>query len=286
MVYLEYFLYVRLGFLWSSRTLPSYLGPSPTQMIFLLVFVIVNTITLLALGVLLIRNVWVLGSNVTTIEGWEIERHQNLVRRARARGGYLDGPDGTRLKITKQEFPYDIGVYQNAKQAMGSIFLLWLWPLSPTPSDASGLDFETNGFEDAGKAWPPPDPDRIPRQQFKLDEQDPFTYGAGSPGLDVQAFRERQRKDMLRFTDGHVAATHRVPFYQAREESSEDAVDGSRDLTGSRHHSNSGSVWRDSEGDRLQDFGVDEEAEGYGEEGLPLAELLRQKKALQELESR
>ncbi|KAL8702763.1 MAG: hypothetical protein Q9201_004064 [Fulgogasparrea decipioides] len=255
-------------------------------MIFLFIFVVVNSITLLALGVLLLRNIWVLGSNVTTIEGWEIERHRTLVRRARAHGGYLDGPDGIRLKITKQEFPYDIGVYQNVKQAMGSTFLLWLWPFTSTPSDTSGLDFETNGFEDPGKAWPPPDPDRIPRRQFKLNEQDPFTHGAGSSGLDVQAFRERQQKDTLRFIDGHVAVTHRVPFHQAREDGSKDAVDVRRDVVNSRRHSNSGSDWRDSEGDRLEDFGVDEEAEGYGEEDLPLAELLKQKKAVQELESR
>lgn len=76
--------------------------------------------TLFALAVLLIRSVWCLAVNTTTIEGWEIERHAALVRRARYLGGYLDGPDGVRVRIVKQEFPYDIGIWQNIKQGMGT----------------------------------------------------------------------------------------------------------------------------------------------------------------------
>lgn len=116
-------------------------------MVFLFVFLTVNTITLFALAVLLARNVWCLGGNVTTIEGWEIERHETLVRRARVLGGYLDGPDGIKIGIRKQEFPYDIGILQNMMQGMGGNPLLWLWPFAATPSNASGLDFKTNGFE-------------------------------------------------------------------------------------------------------------------------------------------
>ena len=106
-----------------------------------------NSITLFALAILLARSIWCLGGNVTTIEGWEIERHETLVRRARVLGGYLDGPDGTRLNLRKQEFPYDIGILQNMKQGMGGTPLLWLWPFTATPSNESGLVFETNGFE-------------------------------------------------------------------------------------------------------------------------------------------
>lgn len=117
------------------------------QLILLFIFSTVNSITLFALTVMLVRNIWILGSNVTTIEGWEIERHETLVGRANARGGYLDGLDGMRIRITKHEFPYDVGIYQNARQGMGSTFLLWLWPFAPSPSSATGLEFETNGFE-------------------------------------------------------------------------------------------------------------------------------------------
>lgn len=116
-------------------------------MIFLFIFLVVNSVTLFALAILLARNFWCLGGNVTTIEGWEIERHETLVHRARKLGGYLNGPYGKKVRIQKQEFPYDIGFYQNIRQGMGSSPLLWFWPFAFTPSSESGLDFETNGFE-------------------------------------------------------------------------------------------------------------------------------------------
>ena len=116
-------------------------------MILFFILFVANSVTLLALGILLARNIWCLGGNVTTIEGWEVERHEALVYRARKHGGYLDGPDGTKIRIKKQEFPYDIGIYENVKQGMGGNPLLWLWPFAATPSIDSGLDFETNGFE-------------------------------------------------------------------------------------------------------------------------------------------
>lgn len=78
-----------------------------------------NSLTLFALGILLVRTLWSLGANVTTIESWEIERHSTLVHRARYFGGQLDGPDGIKIIIKKQEFPYDIGIFQNIRDGMG-----------------------------------------------------------------------------------------------------------------------------------------------------------------------
>lgn len=117
------------------------------QMALLFTLITTNSITLFALGILLVRNIWFLGSNVTTIESWEIARHEALVRRARVSGGYLDGPDGIKVRITRQEFPYDIGIFQNICQGMGGSAFFWLWPFAATPLNASGLRFETNGFE-------------------------------------------------------------------------------------------------------------------------------------------
>ncbi|KAL8950677.1 MAG: hypothetical protein Q9222_003299, partial [Ikaeria aurantiellina] len=258
-----------------------YLGPSPAQLGILFSLSLTNSITLFALGVLLARNVWVLASNVTTIEGWEIERHEALVRRARKHGGYVDGPDGMRLKISKQEFPYDIGFYKNAKQAMGGTFLLWLWPFASTPPNMSGLDFETNGFEDPGQAWPPPDPDRMPRYQYNATDYKPFTYEAGYPEFDVQAFRERQQRDALRFTNTNYLTYRRAASHQqneglGQEERQESPVAVAR-------QSNGASIfdWRDSSGDRLQDFGVDEEVEN-DDDNVPLAELQRRRRKLEQ----
>ena len=58
--------------------------------------------------------------NITTIEDWEIDRHETLLRRAKAMGGYLDGPDGMQVRIKRQEFPFDIGIWSNVKQGMGT----------------------------------------------------------------------------------------------------------------------------------------------------------------------
>ena len=88
-------------------------------MIHLFILFVVNSLTLFALFILLIRSLWSLGINTTTIESWEIERHKTLVRRARYFGGSLDGPGGIRINIKKQEFPYDIGIWGNIKAGMG-----------------------------------------------------------------------------------------------------------------------------------------------------------------------
>lgn len=126
---------------------PQYLGPSAIQMALLFVLIMTNSITWFALSILLLRSIWSIGTNVTTIEAWEIERHETLLRRARVSGGYLDGPDGTKVRITRQEFPYDVGIFRNIRQGMGSRPFSWLWPLAATLSNESGLHFETNGFE-------------------------------------------------------------------------------------------------------------------------------------------
>lgn len=97
-----------------------YFGPNLLQLSHLFVLFIVNSFTLFALSILLIRTVWMLCANTTTIEGWEISRHRTLVRRAKVFGGFLDGPDGTKIRIRKQEFPYDIGIWKNMRDGMGS----------------------------------------------------------------------------------------------------------------------------------------------------------------------
>ena len=100
------------------------------------------------MSILLCKNIYTVGANITTIEGWEIARHKAVVRRAKVLGGYLDGPDGTKVFVKKQEFPYDIGILANIQQALGSAWpWVWLWPFAATPSGESGRRFEVNGFE-------------------------------------------------------------------------------------------------------------------------------------------
>ena len=98
--------------------------------------------------ILLGRTLWSMALNITTIEGWEIERHETLLRRARVLGGYLVGPDGNKVQLERQEFPWDIGIWKNLCQAMNSRNpLSWVWPFAKSPSVESGLIFEHNGIE-------------------------------------------------------------------------------------------------------------------------------------------
>ncbi|KAK5045154.1 hypothetical protein LTR84_009487 [Exophiala bonariae] len=223
--------------------------------------------------------VWGLGGGVTTIESWEIERHEQLLRRARVLGGYLDGPDRIRVKIVRQEFPYDIGIWSNIAQGMGSSNpLAWFWPFSQTPK-TDGLLFEENGFEDPGLTWPPPDPDRMPRASRGSDVlEDPFNHHQGfSPAEEILAFKKRQQADFESRAD-YYGVKRRRPFHERFEQST---VDATEDMSREMHDGESSGEegWQDTGGNRLKDFGVDEDVEFYDEDDIPISELLRRRKA-------
>ncbi|KAL2357667.1 putative zinc finger protein DHHC domain-containing protein [Cryomyces antarcticus] len=287
MSYLEYFLYIRVAIVWNTRALPSYLGPTPLQLIHLFTLMVVNSFTLFALSILLARSIWCLAVNTTTIEGWEIERHEAVLRRSRYLGGYLDGPDGMRVKIVRQEFPYDIGIWSNIKQGMGTrnVFA-WLWPFAASPSVESGLRFEVNGFEDPDTTWPPPDPDRMPRVRRRFDPDTAFVHG----DTEVEAFRQRQAEDLKRYTQPQGTIHRRLPFhkrfsdpntvseYGVEDVGEEDFSDGINEVEEEEEEEGE-EAWRNSEGERLGDFGVDEDVEFYDEDDIPLAELIRRRKS-------
>lgn len=85
---------------------------------------------------------------MTTIEGWEVERHEAVYRRARVMGGSLEGPDGKRVRIEHQEFPWDVGIWTNICQGMGSSSPpLWFLPFAGSPTVESGLAFEHNEID-------------------------------------------------------------------------------------------------------------------------------------------
>ncbi|KAF2281268.1 zf-DHHC-domain-containing protein [Westerdykella ornata] len=120
LAYLASLLWPPIAHLWHNRNMPSYLGPSMLQLVHLFALCVGDFVMLFALGILLVRNIWSLAVNTTTIEGWEIERHATLVRRARYFGGWLEGPGGVQVRIEKQEFPYDVGIWTNCKEGMGT----------------------------------------------------------------------------------------------------------------------------------------------------------------------
>ena len=180
----------------------------------------------------------------------------------------------------------------------GVQILQWFNPLAPTPSIESGLSFEVNGFESPSLTWPPPDPDRLSRKVPKgMDKfEEAFTYL--DAGLDASetlaAFRKRQDEDVVRRRKPFV---QRVEAKLAREGANEDGyeygygedaedddeVPESRNVHDkeSLDGSQSGEEgWRNSEGERLKDFGVDEDVEFYDErdDDVPLGQLLARRK--------
>ena len=242
------------------------------------------------LSILLVRTAWSLGGNVTTIESWEIERHSRLIRRARVFGGYLDGPNGVKVRIRKQEFPYDIGIWRNISQGMDSGFpLKWLWPFAAT-SRSSGLKFETNRFEDPSKSWPPPDPDRLLRTQYHLDSNEAFTYpGRSLSNYDeIEAFKKRQQEDQLR-RQNRSGIRQRRPFHERQGSNSHFGIEYNQEGEEEEEEEEEGNDedasesgeegWQDSGGNRLKDYGVDEVIEFYDEDDIPISELLRRRKA-------
>jgi palmitoyltransferase len=261
-----------------------YLGPNAGQLVHLFILAMTNSFTLFMLSAMLIRTIWGLGGNVTTIESWEIARHRKLLRRARAFGGYLDGPDGVKVKIERHEFPYDIGIWANIKQGMDSGNIPgWLWPFVSTPS-SSGLEFEVNGFDEPFHSWPPPDPDRIPRLQRSFDGGQAFIYQQTplSDYEEIEAFKKRQQDDLER-RESNTGVVRRKPFHDRHgSQFHGKQSDAASDEDSSEAQSDSGEEgWRSPEGDRLRDYGVDEDAEFYDQDDIPLSELLRRRRGEQ-----
>jgi palmitoyltransferase len=257
---LAYHLVVRALVIWNERNLPAYLGPSVYAMAHLFVLLLVNSITLFALGILLVRAIYSLATNTTMIESWEIERHEALIERARKNGGWVYANGGQKIHTEHQEFPYDIGIWKNLCQGMGtSNVILWLLPFGGAPSIHSAGKFEVNGFEDESKVWPPPDPEKMPRATRAMDNV-PRLKTYGSPEEGMKAFRTRQRKDYERW--GYKNTADGSADEEEHEYVSEYEDDG----------------WTNSDGDRLRDYGVDEDAEVVAEDDIPLGELLRRRK--------
>lgn len=156
------------------------------------------------------------------------------------------------------------------------------------------MHFEVNDIEDSSLTWPPPDPDRMPRATRKKENENPFTYGEGNDeqNASVEAFKRRQQKDLERWA--HTSDVHRMrPFYKRYDRRATD--ENQSDLDASANGSESGEEgWRNAEGERLRDFGVDEEVEFYdniqtskgnayehsdgNDDDVPLGELLRRRK--------
>lgn len=108
----------------------------------------------------------------------------------------------------------------------------------------------------ADRPWPPPNPERMPRKDISSSKSSAFldSYDTLTPSERITSFRERQRVDQQRFMRGSAPAFPRNSGRVA-----------------------DGPAWRDSEGERLDDFGVDESVE-LDDEDTPLSEIVRERK--------
>lgn len=288
---LGYLLWQRFQALWDSRHLPAYLGPSMRALIALSVISILNFLTSVALGIMLITTVksWLL--NQTIIEGWEYDRHQAVAERGGRDWWDVVGPDGETLRFEKIEFPYDIGFFSNMAQAMGtSNFLSWFFPFAGHPKvdkkgKGAGWTWEENGFNRKEGMWPPLDPEKIrraarawpaARRDYEAELMELELELDANPDQQKEAFKARQDADLRR----------RKLLDELEEHGNEtgypdDGYDDEDDNADAAHSSAfaGGKEWTNSDGERLWDYGVDEDTETGADDDVPLAELLRRRRA-------
>ncbi|KAF9282481.1 Palmitoyltransferase [Mortierella alpina] len=112
-------------------------GPTKVQIIFMAVNIMVDGGVLLAVGILCIYHLWSMASNTSTIEVWEQEKVEAMIKKGK-------------LRMTK--FPYDVGCFRNYRQVLGPRIWFWLWPQQMA---GSGTEFDVMDDKDAALIWPP-----------------------------------------------------------------------------------------------------------------------------------
>ncbi|KAF4974727.1 hypothetical protein FZEAL_8397 [Fusarium zealandicum] len=277
---LSYLLWQRFSVLWEHRRLPAYLGPSLGGLISLSLIGLVNFFTCLALGIMLVSTMKAWVFNQTMIEGWELERHEALVEKGPRDWWDVVGPDGEEVRFERLEFPYDIGFFSNMAQAMGTRNILWWFsPLAGNPTIAKhdggpGWTWEENGFNRIPGLWPPMDPEKMRRagrgwKPANRDYAEELRQASLNPEEFKAEFRKRQAEDEWRKRQ-LIAELEEVDDFDMYDDDEYDR-EFDREMG-----------WTNSDGDRLADYGVDEEEPGadFEDEDLPLAELMRRRKVL------
>ncbi|KAF8244951.1 zf-DHHC-domain-containing protein [Wilcoxina mikolae CBS 423.85] len=261
---------------WNSRHLSIYYTPHSTpQMIFLFILLLIDTPLTLALLILLVRTIAQAGEGYTSIETWELERHHALVRKR---------------VVRRQVFPYDIGIWDNLVVAFGGVWFFPLWwnvfAFSPRVGEEGeggvlgGLEWKVNGFEDPDLEWPPRDPEKEERLEV-LKRSGAFTIMEDSVEF-AEGIRQRLREDLLRRAEmrgrlggkgGYATGGGHATAAGERESRKEDWRQGAW----SEAEEDTSVEWRNSDGERLADYGVDEELEEEDED-IPLAILMQRRK--------
>jgi palmitoyltransferase len=116
----------------------------------------------------------------------------------------------------------------------------------------------------------------MPRPARNYNDKNAFTYQQNYDDGDIVAFRLRQQEDLKRFNQDESAMRKRQQFHRRYDTGDQNGQAIEEDLAPGEEGEES---WRNSEGERLADYGVDEDAEFYDEENIPLAELIQRRKA-------
>lgn len=227
--------------------------------------------------------------NQTLIEGWEIDRHQAVAERGGRDWWDIVGTNGETLRFEKIEFPYDIGFFSNMAQAMGTGNILWwFFPFAGSPTvdkngKGAGWAWEENGFNRKEAMWPPLDPEKVrraarswptARRNYEAELLELELELDITPEQQKQAFKARQEADMRRRKGPGESQEPAVELEYPDEHDDDDATDNTPDP------SSGGKIdWANSDGERLWDYGVDEDAESGPDDDVPLAELVRRRRA-------
>ena len=114
----------------------------------------------------------------------------------------------------------------------------------------------------------------MPRQTRDLKAQQAFTFedkDVNSNQERIQAFRQRQQQDYRRLDEQNQVINRRTPFRERYR---------SKGVVALAENGNNGEeAWQNSESESLKDFGLDEEAEFYDEDDIPLSQLLLRKRS-------
>ncbi|KAL8286497.1 hypothetical protein RQP46_004514 [Phenoliferia psychrophenolica] len=162
--------------------------PSTLHIVMLIANYTLCVPTLFAVGMFSLFHFWSVGTNTTTIEGWEKDKVAVLKRKG---------------KIREFKYPYNLGIIGNFSSVLGQNPLLWCLPQK---MEGTGLKYRVaKGLDpDSQYSWPPRDEfdqrereaDRRDRAaaRSQLASAEPFTYGAGlNPNLLPSSSSIRQR---------------------------------------------------------------------------------------------
>ncbi|PWZ00626.1 zf-DHHC-domain-containing protein, partial [Testicularia cyperi] len=118
--------------------------PTSREMLWMVVNYVLCIPVLLLVGAFSIYHFYCAATNQTTIESWEKDRVQTMIRRG---------------KIRKLKYPYHLGVISNLTTTFGSNPLLWCMPAANN-QEGDGLKYRVaHGIDEGAQfRWPPKDP--------------------------------------------------------------------------------------------------------------------------------